>query len=74
VLILYSADLHYALRQFDWLGQQVPRYDLAVLGGDLLDLGSDVDLEVQEMVVKKYLRRFSGDRMLLVSSGNHDIH
>lgn len=72
--ILYSADLHYALRQFDWLGQQVPRYDIAALGGDLLDLSSDVDLEVQEVVVKKYLRRFSGDRMLLVSSGNHDIH
>lgn len=74
LLILYSADLHYALRQFDWVGGQLTRYDLALLGGDLLDLGSDVDLEVQEVVVKKYLRRFSGDRMLLVSSGNHDIH
>ena len=71
--ILYAADLHYALRQFDWLGQQVSGHDLAVLGGDLLDLGSGVDMEVQEVVVQKYLRRYGGERVLLVSSGNHDI-
>lgn len=72
--ILYSADLHYALRQFDWLGRQVRDFDLAVLAGDLLDISSAVDLEVQEVVVQKYLRRFSQDRTILVSSGNHDIH
>ncbi len=71
--ILYTADLHYALRQFDWLGQQLPSHDVAVLGGDLIDLGSAVDLEVQEVVVQKYLRRYGTDRVVLVSSGNHDI-
>lgn len=73
VRILYSADLHYALRQFDWMGRQVPAFDLAVLAGDLLDISSAVDLEVQEVVVQKYLRKFSEERTLLVSSGNHDI-
>lgn len=71
--ILATADLHYALRQFDWVGERLEDYDLLVLAGDLLDLASPVDLEVQEVVVRKYLRRFSSQRMLLSSSGNHDI-
>lgn len=72
--ILALADLHYALRQFDWVGEQLDRYDLLVLAGDLLDLGSPVELDVQELVVRKYLRRFASRKMLLSSSGNHDIH
>lgn len=71
--ILATADLHYALRQFDWLGGQVEHYDLLILAGDLLDLSSPVELDVQEVVVGKYLRRFASRRMLLSSSGNHDI-
>ncbi len=71
--ILHTADLHYALKQFDWLGAQLPSFDLAVVAGDLLDLSSAVDLEVQEVVVQKYLRRFAEGRVLLTSSGNHDI-
>lgn len=71
--ILAIADLHYALRQFDWVGEQLENFDLLVLAGDLLDLGSAVDLDVQEVVVEKYLRRFARQRMLLSSSGNHDI-
>ncbi|MEO5916046.1 MAG: metallophosphoesterase [Luteolibacter sp.] len=72
--ILATADLHYALRQFDWVSEQLEGYDLLVLAGDLLDLASPVELDVQEVVVKKYLRRFAARRMLLSSSGNHDIH
>jgi len=72
--ILATADLHYALRQFDWVGEQLEGYDLLVLAGDLLDLASPVDLDVQEVIVRKYLRRFAAQRMLLSSSGNHDIH
>ncbi len=71
--ILAIADLHYALRQFDWVGEHVENFDLLVLAGDLLDLGSAVDLDVQEVVVEKYLRKFARQRMLLSSSGNHDI-
>lgn len=72
--ILALADLHYALRQFDWVGENLENFDLLVLAGDLLDLGSAVDLDVQEVVVEKYLRRFARQRVLLSSSGNHDIH
>ncbi len=71
--ILAIADLHYALRQFDWVGEHLEQFDLLVLAGDLLDLASPVDLEVQELVVEKYLRRFADCRMLLSASGNHDI-
>jgi Icc-related predicted phosphoesterase len=71
--ILAVSDLHYALRQFDWVGAQLENFDLLVMAGDLLDLGSAVDLDVQEVVVEKYLRRFASHRTLLSSSGNHDI-
>ena len=72
--ILATADLHYALRQFDWVGGQLEFYDVLVLAGDLLDLASPVELDVQEVVIRKYLRRFATQRILLSSSGNHDIH
>ena len=72
--ILVVGDLHYALRQFDWIGERLDDCDVLVLAGDLLDLGSAVDLDVQELVVEKYLRRFAARRMLLSCSGNHDIH
>jgi Icc-related predicted phosphoesterase len=71
--ILALADLHYALRQFDWVGEHLENFDLLVLAGDLLDLGSAVDLDVQEVVVEKYLRKFASRRMLLTASGNHDL-
>lgn len=71
--ILAVADLHYALRQFDWVGERLGDFDLLVLAGDLLDLGSAVDLDVQEVVIQKYLRRFAARLPLLSSSGNHDI-
>lgn len=71
--ILALADLHYALRQFDWVGEHLDDFDLLVLAGDLLDLGSGVDLDIQEVVVEKYLRKFASRRMLLTASGNHDI-
>ena len=70
--ILFVADLHYALKQFDWLMTKAADFDLAVIGGDLLDLGSALDLDVQILVVEKYLSRLSQRTQLLVSSGNHD--
>ena len=71
--ILAVADLHYALRQFDWVGEHLDGIDLLVIAGDLLDLRSPVELDVQEIVVKNYLRRFAEKHTLLASSGNHDI-
>jgi predicted MPP superfamily phosphohydrolase len=70
--MLFAADLHYTLKQLDWLVANAERYDLVIIGGDLLDLGSALDFDVQIVVVEKYLRRIRQHAPLLVSSGNHD--
>lgn len=70
--MLFVADLHYSLKQFDWLVANAPAFDTVVIGGDLLDLGSALDLDTQIVVIEKYLSRISKLTRLLVSSGNHD--
>lgn len=70
--LLFVADLHYTLKQFDWLTANARGFDAVLIGGDLLDLASALDLETQIVVVEKYLARLSRDVPLLVSSGNHD--
>jgi Icc-related predicted phosphoesterase len=70
--ILFVADLHYALKQFDWLMASAANYDAVIIGGDLLDLGSALEIGVQIVVVEKYLARLSWQSRVLVSSGNHD--
>jgi Icc-related predicted phosphoesterase len=70
---LFVADLHYSLAQFDWLLQAAPRYDVVVLAGDALDMGSDVDYRAQTLVVRKYLQRLARVTRLIVCSGNHDL-
>ena len=70
--MLFVADLHYALKQFDWLAANASNYDTVVIGGDLLDLASPLDIEVQIVVVEKYLTRIRQRARLIVSSGNHD--
>src|ERR1700677_3946758 len=72
--ILFVADLHYTLKQFDWLTANAASFDAVIIGGDLLDLGSIVDIEVQIVVVEKYLARWREKTRLLVSSGNHDCN
>ena len=70
--LLFVADLHYTLKQFDWLVANAGRFDSIVIGGDLLDLASSLDTDVQIVVVEKYLARIRAQTRLLVSSGNHD--
>ena len=54
---LIVADLHYNLRQFDWLLRVAGDYDLVIVAGDLLDLAGHADLDTQIVVVTKYLAR-----------------
>lgn len=70
--LLFVADLHYALKQFDWLVANAENYDPVIIGGDLLDLSSALDLDVQIVVIDKYLKRLQQLTRLVVSSGNHD--
>jgi len=70
--ILAVSDLHFGLKQFDWIVQQAARYDVVILAGDMLDLGGHLDLDSQITIVVKYLRAISAKTFLLVCSGNHD--
>jgi Icc-related predicted phosphoesterase len=70
--LLFVADIHYALKQFDWLVAQAPKFDVTIIGGDLLDLSAALDLDLQSVVIGKYLLRLGEKTRLLVCSGNHD--
>jgi Icc-related predicted phosphoesterase len=70
--LLYVSDLHYTLKQFDWLLARAGEFDATVIGGDLLDLASALDQDVQIAIVEKYFNRLRKKGRLVVSSGNHD--
>ncbi len=72
--LLVVADLHYSLRQWDWVVQNAGRFDGVIVAGDLLDIASFVDRDAQVVVVLKYLARIARSTpRLLVTSGNHDL-
>jgi Icc-related predicted phosphoesterase len=73
VRILLVSDLHYTLRQFDWLVEAGPRFDLIVLAGDHLDISSSVELDAQIVVIVRYIELLQSSTRVLVSSGNHDL-
>ena len=70
---LLVSDLHYTLKQFDWVDRIAGQFDVVVIAGDHLDISSVVALDAQVVVVLAYLRRVLGKTKLLVSSGNHDL-
>ena len=72
--VLLVADLHYTLKQFDWLHAVAPEFDAVVIAGDLLDIVSTVPLQGQLVVVMNHLKRLQRETRLLVSSGNHDLN
>jgi Icc-related predicted phosphoesterase len=71
---LLVSDLHYALKQFDWVHGVADRFDLVVIAGDSLDVSSVVALGAQIVVVSKYLQRLAERTRLVTSSGNHDLN
>lgn len=71
--ILQVADLHYSLPQFDWVVQVAENFDVVVMAGDHLNLGSMVDGRAQSVVVRKYFSRLASKTRLLICSGNHDL-
>ncbi|MBK1828252.1 metallophosphoesterase family protein [Haloferula rosea] len=71
--LLLVADLHYTLRQWDWVLSMGERFDMVIIAGDLLDIASIVPLEAQIVVIRKYLERIAAKAPLLVASGNHDV-
>jgi Icc-related predicted phosphoesterase len=75
--LLLVSDLHYRLRQFDWLMATAADaslgVDVLVIAGDLLDIRSAVPLDAQAIAVAAQLRSLGGQITVLSSSGNHDL-
>jgi Icc-related predicted phosphoesterase len=71
--ILVVADLHYALKQYDWLKSVATDFDAVVLAGDLLEIASIVERRVQIVVVRTYLEELAERTRVIVCSGNHDL-
>ncbi len=67
------SDLHYSLRQLDWVVDASPSFDVVALVGDSLDISSAVPLDAQSIVVRRYLELIDSATQLVVSSGNHDL-
>lgn len=72
--ILLVSDLHYALKQLDWICSVAGDFDLVVLAGDHLDISSTLGVDAQIVVILKYLRRIRERTSLVVCSGNHDLN
>jgi Icc-related predicted phosphoesterase len=71
---LLVSDLHYTLKQFDWVNLAADHFDLVVIAGDMLDIVSVADTDAQIIVILKYLKRLQSKTRLVVSSGNHDLN
>ena len=70
---LVVSDLHYALRQYDWVREAAADFDLVVIAGDLLDLRSVVPIEAQSVAVSAQIARIAERRTVAACSGNHDL-
>ncbi len=70
---LLVSDLHYALKQFDWVLNEAKAFDVVVIAGDHLDISSTVEVRAQIAVTLTYLRRLQAKTRLIVCSGNHDL-
>jgi Icc-related predicted phosphoesterase len=71
--ILLVSDLHYRLRQYDWLYDAATDFDVVVVAGDLLSLRSPVPIPAQAAAISALMSRIAGRGRLLVASGNHDL-
>ena len=70
--VLAVGDLHYNMRQYDWLLGRAGEYDMIIIVGDLLNIAGHLDLDTQILVVNKYLERLKALTTVIVCSGNHD--
>ena len=70
---LLVSDLHYVLKQFDWVLGTAEQFDVVVVAGDHIDISSSVDARTQILVISKYLRQLRAKTRVLVCSGNHDL-
>ena len=72
--ILLTSDLHYKLRQYDWLIGAAERFDAIVIAGDHVDIASAVPADVQIAALSASLSALAQRTRVLVCSGNHDLN
>lgn len=72
--ILLCSDLHYTLKQFDWIAAQADGFDVIVVAGDHLDVVGSVPAEAQIVAVRTSLAHLAERSRLVVCSGNHDLN
>jgi Icc-related predicted phosphoesterase len=72
--LLLTSDLHYKLRQYDWLIGAAERFDAVVIAGDHIDTFLGVPGEVQIAALSASLAALARKTRLLVCSGNHDLN
>ena len=72
--LLLVSDLHYSMKQLDWVVAAAADYDLLVVAGDLLDIRSYVEPDAQILVVLEYLARMAARTTVVACSGNHDLN
>lgn len=70
---LVASDLHYDLRQLDWIAAQASTFDAVVLVGDHLDVGGRVDVNAQIAMTAAILGRLADETTVIACSGNHDL-
>ena len=72
--LLVVSDLHYRLKQLDWVLSVAGEYDLVVVAGDHLDISSAVEPDAQIAVTLEYLARIAAKTSVVACSGNHDLN
>src|SRR5258708_2280131 len=72
--ILLVSDLHYTLKQLDWVSSVAAEFDLVVLAGDHLDISSIVEPDAQMGFVLESLSRRAAKTAVAACSGNHDLN
>ena len=72
--ILLTSDLHYKLRQYDWVIGAASRFDAVVIAGDHLDTVLPVPSIVQIAALSASFAAVAQKSRLFVCSGNHDLN
>ena len=72
--LLLVSDLHYGLRQYDFVVDLAPHFDAVVIAGDLLDLRSPVPIAAQAVAAAAQIALIGSRGVVLACSGNHDLN
>jgi predicted phosphodiesterase len=72
--VLLTSDLHYELRQYDWLIAAAAAFDAVVVAGDHIDAMLPVPTAVQIAALAATFGAVAAKSRLFVCSGNHDLN